>query len=150
MLDQPTTTRSAALASAVIAYEAAREQKSKLEAAAKEAAQEAARLEQEIISLMMDAAEDAGADGLTVTVNARRYQVVQKDYWNIPAAARDEAFPALRDLGLGYLIQERVDDRTLTNAINSLAEELGGELSEEYDQLHLNRYTKTTLSSRKA
>ena len=139
----------AALSSTILAYERAKENKVALDAAAKEAAAEAARLEQEVITLMLDHEEQTGADGLTVTVNARRYSVVQKNYWNIPAAARDEAFPALRDLGLGYLIQERVDDRSLTNVINEIAE-ADGALPDEYEQLHLSRYTKTTLSSRKA
>lgn len=137
------------LQAALAAYEAAKEEKTRAEAAAKEAAAAAAELEQKVIDLMVMHAEQSGVDALTVTVNARRYQVVQKDYWNIPAAARGEAFPALRDLGLGYLIQERVDDRTLTRVLNEVTEEYGGTLPDEYGPLQLTRYTKTTLSSRK-
>lgn len=139
------------LSSALINYEMAKETKSKLEAALKDAAREVAELEDEAIALMLEQAECTGADGLTVMVNARKYSVTQKDYWSIPATAREEVFPRLRGMGLDYLIQERVDDRSLTNYINGVLEEPvnAGEMPEELAVLPLSRYTKTSLSSRR-
>lgn len=139
-----------ALSSTLIAFEMAREEKAKMEAAAKEAGARASALEEEAIRLILDLAEQAGSDRLSVVVNARRYSVSQKDYWSIPAAAREEVFPALREIGYGYLIQERVDDRSLTNTLNSIQEENGGTLPDDLAALPMSRYTKTALSSRRA
>lgn len=108
--------------------------------------------EQEIIAAMMDMADSAGIDDVQafgVTVDGRRYSVGINPYYSIRAADRDEAFSALRGLGLGDLIVERVDDRTLTNALAQVAEANGGELPEEYMALPLSKYEKTTISDRK-
>lgn len=139
-----------ALSSALIAYEMAKENKAKLEDAAKQAGAEVRALEEEVIGMLLDMSEQTGSDSLSVVVNARRYAVIQKDYYSIPAGARPEAFPALREMGYDYLIQERVDDRSLTNTLNEVAEANGGALPEEFDRLSLSKYTRTTLSSRRA
>ena len=108
------------------------------------------RLEAQIIQLILDAEEACGLDDLSMEVAGRKYGVAVKSYWRIPAAHKDEAFKLLREIGMGDLITERVDDRTLTREINDILEANKGELPEMYGGLHLEGYDKTTLTNRKA
>lgn len=107
--------------------------------------------EREITAAMLDLAETAGLgiDDFTVTVNGRRYSVVTKPYYAIPADRRDEAYHALRGLGLGDLIVERVDDRSLTKVLLEIAEDAGGALPDEYEAIPTRFYEKLTISDRK-
>lgn len=108
--------------------------------------------EREIISAMLDMAETAGlgsVDDFAVAVDGRRYSVITKPYYSIPAERRDEAFQALRALGLGDLVVERVDDRSLTKALVELAEDAGGELPEQYQDIPMSKYEKMSISDRK-
>ena len=63
------------------------------------------------------------------------------------AEAGIDFFDVLREQGLGDLIVERVDPRTLQSSVRSMAEE--GELPEELAEC-LSIYEKLTLSKRKA
>ena len=108
------------------------------------------RLEAQIIQLILDAEEACGLDDLSMEVAGRKYGVAVKSYWRIPAAHKDEAFKLLREIGMGDLITERVDDRTLTREINDILEANKGELPEMYGGLYLEGYDKTTLTNRKA
>lgn len=108
------------------------------------------RLEAQIIQLILDAEEACGLDDLSMEVAGRKYGVAVKSYWRIPAAHKDEAFKLLREIGMGDLITERVDDRILTREINDILEANKGELPEMYGGLHLEGYDKTTLTNRKA
>ncbi len=104
-----------------------------------------------IVDSLLDMAENAGLDdpsAFTVDVNGRRYGVKMKSFYSIRADKRDEAFPMLRSLGLGDLIVERVDDRTLTKALEEVADD-DGNLPEEYLALPLSSYQKTTITDRK-
>lgn len=108
--------------------------------------------ERDIITAMLDMAEAAGltnVDDFAVSVDGRRYSVVTKPFYSIPAERRDEAFQALRGLGLSDLIVERVDDRTLTRALVELADDAGGELPEQYNDIPLRKYEKMSISDRK-
>lgn len=116
----------------------------------KEIHSQAEAQEADVIRAILDLEEETGTQNLRITVNGRNYSVGQKTYYRIPAAKRETAFPALRDLGLGDLITERVDDRTLTKALAAVAEEAGGELPAEYDVLDLESYDKPALYARKA
>ncbi len=113
-----------------------------------------AQIEQQenlIVASLLDMAENAGLDdpsAFTVDVNGRRYGVKMKSFYSIRADKRDEAFPMLRALGLGDLIVERVDDRTLTKALDELSDEEGN-LPDEYQSLPLSTYQKTTITDRK-
>lgn len=63
--------------------------------------------EKEIIASMLDLADAAGLDdpsGFTVDVAGRRYGIKVKPFYSIRKDQRDEAFAALRALGLGDLI----------------------------------------------
>lgn len=107
--------------------------------------------ENAIVASMLDMAEAAGLDdpsAFTVDVEGRRYGIKLKSFYSIRADKRDEAFPLLRALGLGDLIVEKVDDRTLTKALGELAD-AEGNLPPEYQCLPLSAYQKTTITDRK-
>lgn len=108
--------------------------------------------EKEIISDMCDMAEAAGLESIedfSVTVNGRKYGVIRKPYYSIKAEDREAGFAALRSLGLGDLIVESVDSRSLTKEMNKIAEDNGGELPEEYAAIPMQQYDKDTISDRK-
>ena len=108
--------------------------------------------EREIISDMCDMAEAAGLESIedfSVVVNGRKYGVIRKAYYSIKAEDRDAGFAALRTLGLGDLIVESVDSRSLTKVMNEIAEENGGELPEQYAAIPMQQYDKDTISDRK-
>lgn len=107
--------------------------------------------EKEIIASMLDLADAAGLDdpsGFTVDVAGRRYGIKVKPFYSIRKEQRDEAFAALRTLGLGDLIVEKVDDRTLTKALEEAADAEGC-LPPEYSILPVSVYEKTTITDRK-
>lgn len=104
-----------------------------------------------VISAMLDLADAAGLEdpsGFTVDVSGRRYGITIKPYYSIRKDKRDEAFAALRTLGLGDLIVEKVDDRTLTKALEEAAD-AEGTLPPEYEILPVSVFEKTTISDRK-
>lgn len=108
--------------------------------------------EREIIGAMMDIADASGLDSATqvsVVVDGRKYGVAIKSYYNIKAESRDEAFSMLRDLGMGDLIKESVDQRTLTSALAAAAEENGGSLPDEIAAIPMTVFDKTTITRRK-
>lgn len=107
--------------------------------------------EKMVISAMLDLADAAGLEdpsGFTVDVSGRRYGITIKPYYSIRKDKRDEAFAALRTLGLGDLIVEKVDDRTLTKALEEAAD-AEGMLPLEYEILPVSVFEKTTISDRK-
>jgi histidyl-tRNA synthetase len=106
--------------------------------------------EAEVITSLLDLAEQTGAEKTRVTVNGRNYSVTVKSYYHIPKERCDQAFPTLRAFGLGHLIQEKVDDRSLTNELNAIAEQNGGLLPAEYDDIGMTSYDKPRLSSTRA
>ena len=108
--------------------------------------------EKEIISAMLDMAESAGLDDVdhfSVIVDGRRYGVSTRQMYTIRAADREVAFNALRAVGLGDLITERVDERTLSRTLTDIAEEAGGELPDVYAVIPMQRYDKLTIFDRK-
>ena len=109
-------------------------------------------VEEDIISAMIDMAEDAGLDDVrdfSVCVSGRNYSVAIKPFYSIRADDRPRAFNALRELGLGDLIVERVDDRSLTKALVEIEDE-NGELPDGYEVLPVSKYNKMSISDRKA
>ena len=130
-----------------------RAEKERLEDALKDVNAHKERQEQEIITAMMDLAEQSGLDSaaaFSVVVDGRKYGVSIKSYYSIKAEDRDEAFSRLRDLGLGDLIKESVDQRTLTSTLNTISEGNDGSLPEEYATIPMSVYEKSTLTRRKA
>lgn len=132
-------------------YEALRAQAEELKAQLEELNKQKDAAEAEVISAILDKQEECGTD-LRVSYEGRNYSVAVKNYYAIPKANRDAAFSALRGLGLGDLIQEKVDDRTLTKELETAREEAGGDLPDDYDELLglTTQYPKTTLRRVKA
>lgn len=135
------------IADLVSDYEALKDAKAEIDEQAKALAARLEAAEDALIHCILDANEATGTDG-KYTVGGRAYSVELKTYYRIPADRREEAFAAMRDtLNLADLIQERVDDRTLTKVLRGIQENNGGALPEEYDALGLATYDKTTLRS---
>lgn len=136
----------------ITAYEELRAEAEVLKAQLDEMNKRRDALEAEVISAILDAQEETGVEALRINHAGRNYSVMLKSYYSIPKSQRDAAFEEMRNLGMGDLIQEKVDDRTLTKELEAAREESGGELPEEYSGLAemLTQYTKTTLRRVKA
>ena len=108
--------------------------------------------EADVISALLDIREQTGAENMRIEYEGRNYSVTAKCYYSIPKDKRDAAFEQMRNLGMGDLIQERVDDRTLTKELEAVAEANDGLLPDEYGDLadNLSTYTKNTLRRVKA
>lgn len=134
------------------AYEQLRERAEQLKDDLAELNKQKDAAEAEVIAAILDAQEQTGVGGMRVEYNGRKYAVTVKNYYTIPKANRDDVLEMMRLLGMGDLIQERVDDRTLTNELEAATEENGGELPDMYSELvdSLAGYTKSTLMRRKA
>ena len=141
-----------AIGAKIEAYEQLRERADKLKDDLAELNRQKDAAEAEVIAAILDAQEQTGVGGMRVEYNGRKYAVTVKNYYTIPTANRDDVLEMMRLLGMGDLIQERVDDRTLTNDLEAAAEENGGELPDMYTELvdSLAGYTKSTLMRRKA
>ena len=141
-----------AIGAKIEAYEQLRERADKLKDDLAELNRQKDAAEAEVIAAILDAQEQTGVGGMRVEYNGRKYAVTVKNYYTIPKANRDDVLEMMRLLGMGDLIQERVDDRTLTNDLEAAAEENGGELPDMYTELvdSLAGYTKSTLMRRKA
>lgn len=129
-----------------------KEEKRRLSEQSKENNAQIDQTEQSIISAMLDMAEAAGLpspDDFSIVVDGRKYGVVVRSQYSIRAEDRDAAFAALREVGLGDLIVERVDERSLTRALMQIAEDAGGALPEAYGAIPLQQYEKITISDRK-
>ena len=105
-----------------------------------------------VITAILDAQEQTGVEGLRVGWDGRNYSVTVKNYYTIPKPNRDAAYEAMRNLGMGDLITEKVDDRSLTKELEEVFEENGCMYPEEYIPLFelMNSYGKTTLRRVKA
>lgn len=141
-----------AIGAKIAAYEALREQADELAAQLKEINSRKDAAEADVIGAILDAQEQTGVAGLRINYDGRNYSVSAKSYYTIPKANRDAAFEEMRNLGMGDLIQEKVDDRTLTKELEGVFEEHGGQYPEEYDALFdfLNSYSKSALRRVKA
>lgn len=103
----------------------------------------------EVTQAMVDMALDAGLDdpsAFSVDLDGRRYRLRQVQHYTIKAAERQQAFAALRKLGLGDLIVERVDDRSLTKALTEYEDE-AGDLPDSFSILPVQAYTETKISN---
>jgi hypothetical protein len=142
-----------------LVYEARRTDAEELKAQLADANKAKDEAESALINAILSVAEQTGIDDLSVNVEGRKYSVRVKDYYSIPKDNRDEAFAILRDLGLGDLITERVDDRTLTSTLAEKREEYREEnpgtnedFPAEYEPLLavMSTYSKPTLGRVKA
>lgn len=103
-------------------------------------------LEQEICQMMVDDEKpNTVVDGFTYSLQQKT--MYSKKSEEKLAEAGIDFFEVLREQGLGDLIVEKVDPRTLQSSLSALAEE--GELPEELAEC-VNIYEKLALSKRKA
>ena len=128
------------------------DQKRGIDKAAKELSAQIEEQKDAIEREIIDQAEAMGisASDFSVTVDGRKYGLTIKPYYSIKATDREEAFPMLRMLGLGDLIVEKVDDRSLTKRLQEIAEENGGALPEDFGRLPVSQFDKTDIYNRKA
>ena len=146
LFEVPTSANSNKLDWLVRAYKDALDVKETLALLTKEnnAAKEA--LEQKICQLMVDEEKPSTVvDGFTYSLQQKT--MYSKKSEEALAEAGIVFFDVLREQGLGDIIVERVDPRTLQSTIAGMAEE--GELPEELKEC-LNIYEKLALSKRKA
>lgn len=127
-------------------YKAVLDRKEELANLTKENNAEKEKLEQEICQMMVDEEKPS------TVVDGFNYSLQQTTMYSKKSdEALHEAglvfFDVLREQGLGDLIVERVDARTLQSSVRAMAEE--GELPEDLVEC-LNIYEKLTLSKRKA
>lgn len=127
-------------------YKAVLDRKEELANLTKENNAEKERLEQEICQMMVDEEKPSTiVDGFNYSLQQTTMYSKKSD------EALHEAglvfFDVLREQGLGDLIVEKVDPRTLQSSVRAMAEE--GELPEDLVEC-LNIYEKLGLSKRKA
>ena len=117
------------LKDAIAGYEALLDRKEELDRQTKEnnAAIEAAR--RELADAMIDAEMEK------VTSNGYSYNLGEKLCFTKKGGVDEELFEVLRDDGLGDLIKETVNTRTLQTALKDLTEKNDGELPEQYSSL---------------
>ena len=139
------------IAQKIAVYEELREQADAAKEELAELNRQKDAAEAEVISAMLDMEEETGTS-VRIGYDGRNYSVSARNFYSIPKASRDLAFDQLRNLGMGDLIQEKVDDRTLTKELDTVFEENGCAFPEEYSPLFalLNQYSKTTLRRVKA
>lgn len=106
------------------------------------------QLEQEICQMMVDEEKPSTVvDGFSYSL--QQTTMYSKKSEADLAEASIVFFDVLREQGLGDLIVEKVDPRTLQSSVRAMAEENDGELPEELVEC-LSIYEKLTLSKRKA
>ena len=104
------------------------------------------QLEYEICQMMVDEEKpNTVVDGFTYSLQQKT--MYSKKSEEALAEAGIDFFDVLREQGLGDLIVEKVDPRTLNSSVSAMAED--GELPEELAEC-LNIYEKLALSKRKA
>lgn len=105
------------------------------------------QLEQEICQMMIDEEKPSTVvDGFTYSLQQKT--MYSKKSEEALAEAGIVFFDVLREQGLGDIIVEKVDPRTLQSTVAGLVEDRG-ELPEELEEV-LNVYEKLGLSKRKA
>lgn len=128
-------------------YQQLLERKEELAEATKENNQAKEALEQEICQMMVDEEKPS------TVVNGYNYSLQQKtEYSKLGEEKLAEKgldfLDTLREQGLGYIIVEKVDPRTLNSACKGIVEEKG-ELPEELAEV-VSVYEKLTISRKKA
>ena len=142
------TTYESLLDAKVRAYKEVLDRKEELAELTKANNEDKERLEAEICQIMVDEEKPSTVvDGFTYSL--QQTTIYSKKSEDKLAEAGIVFFDVLREQGLGDLIVERVDPRTLQSSVRALAEENDGELPEELVEC-LSIYEKLSLSKRKA
>lgn len=138
----------ATIAERLKAYIEILDKKEKLEAETKENNALKEQMEQEICQMMINEEKPSEiVDGFNFSLKVEtKYSKLSDEKL---AAKGLDFFDVLREQGLGDIIVERVDPRTLSSTCKGIAEENDGELPEELAEV-LSEYEKMSLSKRKA
>lgn len=132
----------------VRAYKAVLDRKEELAELTKENNAAKEQLEQEICQMMVDEEKPSTiVDGFTYSL--QQTTMYSKKSEEALAEAGIVFFDVLREQGLGDIIVEKVDPRTLQSSVRAMAEEMDGELPEDLVGC-LSIYEKLTISKRKA
>mgnify|MGYP001037137278 FL=1 len=127
-------------------YKALLDRKDELAELTKENNAAKEKLEQEICRMMVDEEKpDTTVDGFKYSLS-QKTMYAKKSEEDL-ASMGVEFFDVLREQGLGDIIVERVDPRTLQSTVAAMAEE--GEIPEELSEC-LNVYEKLSIMKRKA
>lgn len=127
-------------------YKAILDRKAELEEAIKQINAAKEEQEQKICQMMVDEEKpNTVVDGFTYSLQQRTMYAKKSE--EALAEAGIDFFSVLREQGLGDLIVEKVEPRTLQSCVKQMAED--GELPEELVEC-LNVYEKLALSKRKA
>ena len=127
-------------------YKALLDRKDELAELTKENNAAKEKLEQEICRMMVDEEKpDTTVDGFQYSLS-QKTMYAKKSEEDL-ASMGVEFFDVLREQGLGDIIVERVDPRTLQSTVAAMAEE--GEIPEELSEC-LNVYEKLSIMKRKA
>lgn len=135
-------------------YKAVLDQKDKLADLTKENNAEKERLEAEICQIMIDEEKPSTVvDGFTYSLQ-QKIIFSKKSEEDLAVLKQEEGlefFDVLREQGIGDIIVEKVDPRTLQSTIAGMVEELGdiAELPEDLAKC-LSIYEKLSISKRKA
>lgn len=147
LFDVPKQAKADKLDMSIRDYKALLDRKDNLSELTKENNAAKEQLEQEICKMMVDEEKPSTVvDGFTYSLQqSTQYSKRSQEYLS---EQNIDFFDVLREQGLGDLIVERVDPRTLNSSCKALVEEQG-ELPEELAEC-LSIYEKLTLSKRKA
>lgn len=139
----------------VRAYKAILDKKEDLAAQTKENNAQKEKLEQEICKMMVDEEKPSTiVDGFNYSLSQKVMysKKSEEDLAVLQAETGSTFFDVLREQGLGDIIKEVVDPRTLQSTVSGMAAELeesGEELPEDLKNC-LNIYEKLSISKRKA
>lgn len=139
----------------VRAYKAILDKKEDLAAQTKENNAQKEKLEQEICKMMVDEEKPSTiVDGFNYSLSQKVMysKKSEEDLAALQAETGSTFFDVLREQGLGDIIKEVVDPRTLQSTVSGMAAELeesGEELPEDLKNC-LNIYEKLSISKRKA
>lgn len=139
----------------VRAYKAILDKKEDLAAQTKENNAQKEKLEQEICKMMVDEEKPSTiVDGFNYSLSQKVVysKKSEEDLAALQAETGSTFFDVLREQGLGDIIKEVVDPRTLQSTVSGMAAELeesGEELPEDLKNC-LNIYEKLSISKRKA
>lgn len=121
----------------------ARARKAEVEETLKAVKADVEDAERAVIDKMIDVECDA------IRVDGTLFSLKTTEHYSVPAELTEELFCMLRQDGLGSLIKEKVDPRTLSAALREMAADNDGALPADYGSI-VKVYEKQSISVRKA
>lgn len=118
----------------------ARARKAEVEETLKAVKADVEEAERAVIDKMIDTETSA------IRVDGTLFSLKTTEHYSCPSELAEELFTLLRRDGLGAIIKEKVDPRTLSAALREMAED--GELPDDYGSI-VKVYEKQSISVRK-